>query len=427
MRMDLGIILCVLLEYIIMVYYTNTSFYPRKSYLVSNLITLGGYALLPLAIMFGNLLLNQMLFVVVNFVVLFAGYRIGYKNVIFQSLVLSIISAMGELMVSAVLEIGTDTSSVLNISLHESMIITIIGKLIYFIGVVIIKGIVKGKKHEIDTSYVFLIIIPILTLICIFEMIGIEMEKSTFLLLSILLFVINIVVFIVNDIIKSNRTQINILQQENNRNKAELTEYQMMSDSYEKTRIMRHDFKEQINMLKTLIREDNNKAQQFVQDMQLKQKELNVEKYSDNKILNVLLNQKVKECNEHGIEIQIRSTFPQIDFISDIDIVAIFSNLINNAIESCDNSLRKEIYMSIYSINNAFTAIKIENSADVEPVIINDIMVTSKPDKTNHGFGMKSISKALKNYNGEIRQTYDKNNQIFRTIIMINVENYVKM
>ena len=48
-----------------------------------------------------------------------------------------------------------------------------------------------------------------------------------------------------------------------------------------------------------------------------------------NNILNILLIRKKKECEENGIKLNVTSTNPKHDFIDGMDIVAIFSNLIN--------------------------------------------------------------------------------------------------
>ena len=63
-----------------------------------------------------------------------------------------------------------------------------------------------------------------------------------------------------------------------------------------------------------------------------------------------------------------------------MDTVAIFSNLINNAIEACSNSARKDIFIDLYTVNNAFSVIKVENYADKEPIVVEGMLRSGKDE-----------------------------------------------
>ena len=55
-----------------------------------------------------------------------------------------------------------------------------------------------------------------------------------------------------------------MLENENYKNCVELEEYKTLNEKYEHSRIMNHDFREHLNVLKTLISEDIQKAQEYV-------------------------------------------------------------------------------------------------------------------------------------------------------------------
>ena len=90
----------------------------------------------------------------------------------------------------------------------------------------------------------------------------------------------------------------------------ELEEYKTLNEKYEHSRIMNHDFREHLNVLKTLISEDIQKAQEYVGKIEKECEDSKIEKYSDNNILNILLIRKKKECEErseeHTSELQSR-------------------------------------------------------------------------------------------------------------------------
>ena len=130
----------------------------------------------------------------------------------------------------------------------------------------------------------------------------------------------------------------------------------------------------------------------------------------------------MKECNIEAIEFQIYIQDIDISFISEADIVAIFANLLDNAIESCKLSENKKIFLSIYDMNSAFVVIRVDNSADSEPSVEDGRLLTQKKDKAAHGIGVLSIKQALKNYDGKIRWSYDNDKRVFNTTIIINYQ-----
>ena len=81
-----------------------------------------------------------------------------------------------------------------------------------------------------------------------------------------------------------------------------------------------------------------------------------------------------------------------MSFMTSSDTVSLFSNLINNAMESCTNSEKKEIYLNISRYNENYILITVENSADKKPIVINGYLRTHKSNKDLHGIGMNSIN-----------------------------------
>ena len=160
-----------------------------------------------------------------------------------------------------------------------------------------------------------------------------------------------------------------------------------------------------------------------MQQIQFSQRELDYTSYTDNKILNILLAQKVKDCHNRGIEIHIHSKAPTLSFISEIDTVAIFSNMIDNAIEAAEQAQMKEIYVDLYTVNKSYSAVKIENYVDEGPIILDGLLRTQKENINIHGMGIKSINTALKKYNSELTWSYDKEKKFFRAIALIHIPN----
>ena len=85
------------------------------------------------------------------------------------------------------------------------------------------------------------------------------------------------------------------------------------------------------------------------------------------------------------------------------------------------SSEEKNIYMDIYMANNSYLVIKIENNADIKPIVIDGKLKTHKKDNiAMHGIGMESIKNVLKNYDGDLSWSYDNAKRMFCTTVFIN-------
>lgn len=419
MTISIGYILGHTFEYILFIYFANTSFYPRKSYAISSAVSLLGYATLFAIGILGVVPLSLLLFFAVNTVLLKCCYNLKLKNALFYSMILDMLSTIGEYIFIYIS--GIDISNLSTVTDQQAMSATIGGKLIYLISVIILKKFAVEKKGQDNEIQIILAVIPLMTILCLTLMLKIEMSNHLFTCICIIFLIVNFVGAYINEKLNDKNIKLKILQEENNKNKAELSEYQILAEKYENTQIMRHDFHKQIEVLNDLISEDNIQAKEYMQQVRFSQRELDYAQYTDNKILNILLAQKVKECHEHGIEIHIHSVSPVLSFISDIDTVAIFSNMIDNAIEATAQADIKEIYVDLYTVNSSYSAVKIENYTDKDPMVLNELLRTQKKNNDIHGMGIKSINNALKKYGSELSWTYDGERKFFRASVLIHV------
>lgn len=420
MRIDAGLIIGVALEFIIMLYFANSTLQPKKNYYISSVITFIGYAILFVFALFNRMMINVGGFLVVNFLIFIIGYKINIKTAMMRVVWVTLFMFVGETIVTYILRIGFDVKNLLDITPQQSILITIGGKLIYLTEIYIVRKIVKRKELSLESASMLLVIMPIVTVGCILMIYPLNLDNRVFISIYIVAITLNFVTFGVNELMLSKNRKIKILEDENYKNHIELEEYKTLNEKYEHSRIMNHDFREHLNVLKTLISEDIQKAQEYVGKIEKECEDSKIEKYSDNNILNILLIRKKKECEENGIKLNITSTNPKLDFIDGMDTVAIFSNLINNAIEACSDSARKDIFIDLYTVNNAFSVIKVENYADKEPIVVEGMLRSCKSDGNSHGIGIKSINNSLSKYGGKMSWSYDKAKNIFRTVVSIN-------
>ena len=96
-------------------------------------------------------------------------------------------------------------------------------------------------------------------------------------------------------------------------------------------------------------------------------------------------------------------------------------NLLDNAIESCCHL--SESYIEISAIkkeNTPFIIIAMINSCRSNPFSSHTgKLPTRKSDKNTHGFGIKSIQKTIRSYQGEMQMYYNDDTGTFHTIITL--------
>lgn len=425
MIQNINLLIALMSGGFIFAYFTNSVFEPRRSYLFANIGTTIGYILLYLISLLYNPNINMICFVVVNFALLYLCFKIKLKNAIIQIFILTAIMMLSEALVSMLTNIGVFGLS--DASLTSRIIHVVPSKLIYFIGVVIDRYISYDKaEHKDINSFWGLIIMPFFTIVCItaimlvFEDID-EMMRRILAVISVFGVVANVIVYWIYERTLMYQKEVRKLQEQQYKNTIELTYCNMLEEKLSQARIMRHDFREHLSILEKYMQTDNNSAMDYLQSIEIKNEEIGIVNYTKNKVLNILFSEKQKKCTEKGIKLKIHTTDVNFDFMKDIDIVSIFSNLLNNAIESCEHSENKLIYVNLYKMNNNFVIIKIENSCDESPIKENGFYKTSKISKGEHGIGLKSVVKALKQYNGDLRIEYNGEEKVFTAMAMMSL------
>lgn len=109
---------------------------------------------------------------------------------------------------------------------------------------------------------------------------------------------------------------------------------------------------------------------------------------------------------EGNIDFKVGIDFSKCEFIEMIDITSIFSNLIDNAIEACNNINDKDInkYITIKStFIKGYYVIRCENSKMNKIIVKNNKIFTTKKDKFFHGLGIENIKSSVKKYDGELK------------------------
>jgi len=186
----------------------------------------------------------------------------------------------------------------------------------------------------------------------------------------------------------------------------EKEQYKSIKDNLEYINIKCHDLKHQMRALLNGKQVDKQEIQKMenaidIYDLTYKTK---------NEALNVVLMEKGTICKNEGIEFTCIIDGSCLSFIKDYDIYALFGNILDNAIEALRLVKNEKRVLTLQiKTRGKFVMIKSYNKYVGDLRFENGLPITTKADKKNHGYGLKSIRYVVKKYHGQLRIKADNN------------------
>lgn len=159
----------------------------------------------------------------------------------------------------------------------------------------------------------------------------------------------------------------------------------------------------------------------IIQDLNIELENNTLIIYCFNPVVNSILSEKKSVAMKLGIDLDIYVE-PGITLkgISDVDIVTMLSNLLDNALRAAENAKQKNINVRIYAENGGyFNIVKIKNYFSGEIIREDSRFESTKQDKKMHGIGIKSVENTAEKYNGYLECFVDKNQ--FTAVLVLPV------
>ncbi len=288
-----------------------------------------------------------------------------------------------------------------------------------------IKYYIQGIKCR---ELILFLIVPtyqVLLMICYFW-ICVELNAQT-LLMGILLLglseVINrLIVRNINNMLQKEQLQKEIqklyTQREGER------DYQKLNDSYEKEiRAMQMKFAGQLSEAYVMLDagEDYEKVRQTLDEAYQHIRASKGIKYCDNAVVNSVFVLKKKLAEEKKIPMKISAFVKEDIQVEALDLCSLFCNLLDNAIEACDriNDPQIKKYVTVSAdCRSGYLILKVRNSSEHSPEMINGIFQTSKlEDKQLHGLGLKLVKKIVDMYAGKLEISDEKGSFMVTAIL----------
>lgn len=199
-----------------------------------------------------------------------------------------------------------------------------------------------------------------------------------------------------------------------------------LQDKSHELRKIRHDFNEQLLSVSLLIKQNTpealEEAEQIITNVERSLESVKVCQYTANLLVNTVLDTKVNEAQQVGITICPNVSLPpKIEQIEAADLNSLLINLLNNAITACTglpDNMEKTVQIQM-AIRNNYLIIKTTNPFKDVVHDSKGKLLTTKPDKTEHGLGLQIVDDIVKKYDGEAKIEMQKG--LFVHTIFLNL------
>lgn len=195
--------------------------------------------------------------------------------------------------------------------------------------------------------------------------------------------------------------------------------YDGFEKQYEKIQKISHDINKHLKVINSMNENEIGEKQEYIVNLIKNIEESQTFKCSD-KILCLILWDKIQICKSNNISIEVNMEDLKFDFMEKIDITSLFSNLLDNAIESClkcEEGNRK-IDLRIHKYKQ-YIAIKLINTMKETPIEKNGKFISRK--RKHLGVGVEIIRDLADKYCGNYKCNYSKS--IFEACVILSVSN----
>ncbi len=140
-----------------------------------------------------------------------------------------------------------------------------------------------------------------------------------------------------------------------------------------------------------------------------------------NETLDIVLTEKNLLCLSDDITFTYLADAEKLSALRDDEIHSLFGNLLDNAIE-CERKVEdkeKRFIRLFIKPSGSFVMVHCENYFEGELDFANGVPVTTKADKSNHGLGIVSMQRTVKNHDGKLSMSVEDN--LFKAEILLNI------
>ena len=175
---------------------------------------------------------------------------------------------------------------------------------------------------------------------------------------------------------------------------------------------IRHDFRHHNQNIESMLKKGEiQEALDYLKQYNDSLDAAKISEFCPNITVNAILNSFYTKAQKNGISVSAEADIKENTTISDMDFVAVLSNLLENAVNGCiECNAGGEIKVNIRTVADK-TVIVCSNPCREDICIENNMI-------KNRGIGIASILSSIRKYDGDIKYSYD--NGILTACIILN-------
>lgn len=389
------------------------------------------YSVIYIASLFKNIWINFLMFLLLNFIFLLLIYQLKLLTALFHSMFITTAMTLSELCVIGILSYFAPDFYAEMTYFRNLVILAVISKLLYFLILQCTSIYIKQRitrELSFSKSTLFLNIIPLLSgfIALAFVAICINIQLSLFsdiliTISAILLLAINIFLAWFHTSVQEKNQQFLEMQILLQKEYDAAIYFDALHQQDEKQKILIHDIRKHLLSIANLNEKGDTKKiatyiNQIIQSSDLQ----DTVRICDNTLLNTILFRTKQQCKASDTSFLTDIRSGCTDFLSEYDMTALFSNLLDNAIDATKNIPDSYIELNVTPHSDKKIIITMLNSCRKNPFSDNSRrLITTKKNTLRHGYGMKSIQRIVDKYEGDSRFYFDTENYTFHTILIL--------
>ncbi len=398
------------------------------------MVLLVGCALfIPAAFIFeylDNTVINLILFCVINVIFALICYSIKIRDAIIFSILLDAIMFASEMLVvylvSSVLKLPTEQY---RNDMVAYVVMSSISKLLYLaVSQLLVVFVKRHLNVSVKTKqFLPLFIFPALSIAFLalswFLSFKVKLQPNYQLaigILSILSIFASVFVFIYYQWLSEKEAKLEELEKERQFYDINSTYLDVLQHQNDELQMLFHDTKHHYISLAGM--NNMEEVKRYLSQISDEFDEVNNVSSSNNKLLDIILNKYAVICKKNNIQFTCEVRTANLDYIDDSELTIILNNLLDNAVEAAKNSEEKVVELSIRHINS-MDMLSVINSCDTPPQQEGKRLLTSKANKSSHGFGTRIVSKHAAMNNGTYEWFYDEKERKFHSSILFTRDN----
>ncbi|WP_026890722.1 sensor histidine kinase [Lacrimispora aerotolerans] len=274
----------------------------------------------------------------------------------------------------------------------------------------------------------YLLIVPILTLMTLTSFSFIDFSNSGIVqvfvfICSILLYLTNAIIFIILEKYTDVLNKVQYAELITVKRDMENEYFQNILKINQHYQCLMHDINSYFNSFRLLaINGENKKIIEIIDELKGKiDEETSDVIYCGSPVLNAVILERVSKAKEFGVTLSIFvEKFIKTDFLSDSDVISMFGNLLDNALEASSRCKQgnRVVNAKLFMGTNFFLIFYIENTFSISAKREGTRLLSTKADDKHHGLGIGIVSNLAEKYGGSL--TLEEKGDTFVTTLAVS-------